>query len=746
MPRPTGKRAAILLAAALLSWTSSLALAIADGIELPAPVSAVLQAYGGIDAIRQHRDAPLRSHLTIQTSSQISSASNTYECDLLEKGNRLRAEMTMLDVPLVLAFDGEKSWTQYGDWIAPAPPSSSDQIAEELQHGLRVLADIGTTGVKIEQLPRRAVHDHLCDVFRLVNSDGRSDTFYADPQTHLIMRDDYSAVDHELGVRTEQAVEYSDYRPAASSLEPFRIEQFSSGRKKSETIVKSVSIDQNADDGIFRMPAESVVPGLAESPVVIPFEYSGNQIVVKARINNGQEQRFIVDTGASQSVLDEATAVALGPHSSNTFAITAGSKALPLGYTKVSSLTMGSLTLHDIPVFIKDLSQLNEHPAGLIGANILRRFTITFDFANNNLTLSDPRVEPQSSAATVIPAVSVFGGTALVVKALVDDHTQLNCLVDSGASFNNVPQSLIKPFFSGPLNPIGYIFGLDGRRLNIASIRCKSLSLGGATVTNPIFTVTPDGGTIEDGLFTASGMAILGNPVWSQFRTTIDYRREHVLLERQPGQDKYRHLVSRLDAATQDYLQNKDPDQAIKTLEILLEDARNQKQVDAEALVISQIATCLADKFTQTKESKYLDSANKLFEKAYKTANDSYNRTVEGRVLSQWALMHLNSPRTMRDITMAQSLVAKALQKAPMDANIFAAFGTTLVQAGKPQEAEKVLDRALVLDPANWQALWSKYRLCADEQRQREQKLLVQQLQRYYPSYPDVMKLVGREP
>src|SRR5262249_45480977 len=156
-----------------------------------------------------------------------------------------------------------------------------------------------------------------------------------------------------------------------------------------------------------------------------------------------------------------------------------------------------------------------------------------------------------------------------------------------------------------------------------------------------------------------------------------------IVLEPQPGQDKLRMLTTQMDAITQNYLRTKDIDQAIKSYQVVLTDARDTNQKEAQALALSHIATCNAEKFTITKESRYLDIAGRQYEKAVKIANESYNRSVEGRVLAQWALMYLNSPRTMNDITAAQSLVTKALQKAPMEPNIFAAFGTTLLHIGK---------------------------------------------------------------
>ena len=79
----------------------------------------VLQAYGGPAKVKEHRERGMRSHATISSISGISSAENSYECDILEKADKVRVEMTMLGTPMiVLVFIG-------GSAAGPRSSSSS---------------------------------------------------------------------------------------------------------------------------------------------------------------------------------------------------------------------------------------------------------------------------------------------------------------------------------------------------------------------------------------------------------------------------------------------------------------------------------------------------------------------------------------------------------------------------------------------------------------------------------------------
>jgi predicted aspartyl protease/Flp pilus assembly protein TadD len=678
----------------------------------------------------------------ISSTSGLSNAENSYECDFLERDGKARIEMTMLGAPMITGFDGKSSWQQFGDWVAPASESMSELIADEYKHGLASLLNaLDPTKTKVESVPRLSVQGKLCDGVKVTTSTGNTSTFYADPVSHLVLRSDYEGTDHELGIRELQSIEYSDYRKVGSSMEPFKIVRFSGKRKKTETIVKSIDANVVIDEKAFQMPPESEIAQLKNGPLTVPFEYSGNEIIIKGRLNNGAEQRFIVDTGASHTVIDKAAAASMGSKPISTFSVTSGTKGVPLAYTKIPSITIGDVTLHDVPTLVTDLSNIGEKPAGVIGANILRRFLVTIDYDERKLILSDPRHVTVAPKAVAIPTKPVFSGTAMIVKGQLNDKVPMNFFVDTGASFNHLPQTLAKPIYPGAILKVGSIYSIDGHEMGVGALKAKSLRIGSLNIPNVVFTIAPDNNPNLSGLFTASTMGILGNPIWSQFKTTIDYRNERLILEPRPGHDKYIALMRELEQIDRDYLKSKNDDEAFKAYEKLMAGAQVEQQKAVQALAASRMGDVYVRKYKASKDTKVFDLALSEFERAEKLANESRNRNVQGQVLAAWGLAYFDAERNYNEIASGQKLLLKALDKAPTDPTIFATFGTSLLRANKAVEAEKFFDRTLVLDPSNWHALWGKHKLYQDGKHVKEAALIVEQLQLYYPSFPEVVAL-----
>lgn len=700
----------------------------------------VFAAYGGYEQLKLTTSQPTRSHCALNSTSGLSSAENSFECDILDRDGKARIEMTMLGVPVIIGFDGRNSWRQDGDWVSKATESETQLISDELRHGLTALVEGADSKSKVELAPKALVSGKSCDGLKITTPSGAVTTFYVDPASHLVLRSEYDGTDRELGVPARLAMDYSDYRTVSGSLSPYKVTYYSAGRKKGEMVAKSVDANVVIDDKAFVMPPESVVARVKDSPLVVPFEYNGNEIFIKVKVNGGAEQRWIVDTGASQSVLDKGAAGSIGTKSISTYSVTAGSKAVPLAYTTLSTVTIGDTTLNDIPVLVTDLSGIGDKPAGLIGANILKRFLVTIDFDERKLILSDPRKVSIAADASTLPTHPIFGGTAMIIKGQVDSKPPINFLVDTGASFNHLPQTLAKPFYGGSILPVGTINSIDGKPMAIGALKVKSLKLGSALVPGAVFTVAPElaGAT---GLFTATTMGILGNPVWSQFKTTVDYRNERLILEPQPGHEKLVRLKGELERVNDEFLKSKDEEEALKSYEKILVTSQVEQQKQIEALATARIADMYVQKYKKTKEMKWFDQALSDYERSLKIANDSHNRNVQGEVLAQWSLALLEGQRSYSEITAAQDMLSKALAKAPTDPNIFAAVGTTLLRVGKRAEAEKLIDRTLVLDPSNWHALWAKYKLYQDDKRPKEAAIVVEQLVHYYPSFPEVIAL-----
>jgi len=725
---------------------SAAATVAATGQETAGDLAAkIIAAYGGLDKLKEIKAQPFRSRGTLSATSGMSGAANSFECDILGQGDKLRIETAVMGQPIVLAFDGVQSWTQFGDWVSASTETSAKRIAEELKHGLNLLLDLSSPKYKLELTGKRAVRGKICYVLRIVGEDGKPTTFFVDEKTHMVLRTEYIGVDQEQGITTLQAVEYDDYRPTNGSFTAFKTTEYSGSKRTSETILQSLELGASFDEKVFTMPPESEIARLKEGPVTIPFEFKANEIIIKARLAGRADCNFIIDTGASQTVLDKAAATTLGAYSLSNFSITAGSKAIPLSYTTLPSIGLGDLTLNNIPALVTDLSSfaqaIGERPTGLIGANILRRFLVTIDFAEHKLVLSDPRSVTAPAEATAVKTAPIFGATALVVSGKLDDRLNINFLVDTGAAFNNLPQSAARPLLSGQILPVGQIFGIDGQKLAIGAVKLKSLSLASLGILRPVFAVSPDGASSSgsSGLFTAGSIGILGNPIWSRFRMTIDYRNERLFLEPRPDRLLTDRCSEELDRIFRDYLRNRNIDLAIKADEKVSEDARQKGDKAGEALALASLGMRCLDKFERSGDSSYQTAAAGRLAKAADLARQSHNQAVEGKVLAQWADFYLHFSSNPTSLFAAQSLMTRAASRAPTESSVYATLGSLTLKVGKPSLAAKLLDQSIMLDPANWSALWSEYRLYESQHNLKMQMLVLTQLKRYYPDVPEVI-------
>jgi predicted aspartyl protease/tetratricopeptide (TPR) repeat protein len=704
-------------------------------------------AYGGMLKIKEMLNRGTRSHGFLKNLSTISSASNNFECLFVTRQDKVRIEMEFLGQPKIEAFNGRSGWTQAGKWVSLTDNKTVERIAEEMKHGLNALARLDDLTCKLELLPAKKVNGRNCEVLKLTDSEGKWTTFYIDPVTRLVARSEFTGLDSEQGAQALKTTDYSDYRNVMGFPTPFKIEEFIAGKKSQEATFDEITIDDSINDRLFEMPEESRYSRLDLGPVTIPFEYSGTYIVITARINNDAEEKFVLDTGSSHTVIDKATAQSVGPITTNTFNVTSLARALPLGYAKLDRIQIGDLNIESIPVLVTDLSPLTatigQRPSGLIGTDILSRFLLTIDFQDRKITLGDPRNARVPDGGIIVPTFPVFASTGLVINGILDNKP-LNFLVDTGAAFNLLPYSLAAAFNAGTPLPVGQMTGLEGLKTTIGSIRFNSLKLGNYAINNPVFTIQPDRGSDTSRGLASADMGLLGNSIWSKTRLNIDYRNDRLIIEIPADRLKLDGFLQAIEETDRTYLRNKDSDAAATVYEKIMMNARSDGIKAAEALALARLSGLYADKFSQTKESRWLDMSGKEYEKAAKIAADSRNKSIEGQILAQWAMFYLNAPRSSTDLVSAQNLLKKALSRAPSEGSIYAALGSAMLKTGKSPVAIKFIDQALILDPTNWQALREKYKLFESEHKLAGMKLVLAQMNRYYADFPQVKDLQAK--
>jgi hypothetical protein len=120
--------------------------------------------------------------------------------------------------------------------------------------------------------------------------------------------------------------------------------------------------------------------------------YGGYLVVAPASVNGLTNLRFLLDTGAMNSVVDRTLAEKLGLHGVAASAISFD-KDLACEWAKVQEITFGPERISNKHVLIEDLRYLRSGGAqvdGVIGLDILRRQSFVLDYARRRVTFGKP--------------------------------------------------------------------------------------------------------------------------------------------------------------------------------------------------------------------------------------------------------------------------------------------------------------------------------------------------------------------
>ena len=133
---------------------------------------------------------------------------------------------------------------------------------------------------------------------------------------------------------------------------------------------------------------------------LVPIEQDGFHIFLKARIN-GKRARFLVDTGASRTVVDKARILSFIPHEEaefeklESFSAGLGTNTMESHTIILNSLSFGRLVIRDYLTAALDLSHVNQSYGmikmkkidGVIGGDLLHRLQAVIDYGKGEILL-----------------------------------------------------------------------------------------------------------------------------------------------------------------------------------------------------------------------------------------------------------------------------------------------------------------------------------------------------------------------
>lgn len=171
----------------------------------------------------------------------------------------------------------------------------------------------------------------------------------------------------------------------------------------------------------------------ADSPTEtsVPIKVVGKIILVQAEINGFPPVVFVLDTGASVTVLNAAVAqrlgVAIPPIAPNVDLNVVGGRTISVPLARVKTVKVGEFIVEDMDVGIFEAFPDAPEVAGLLGADFLHYFTVTIDRQAGRLILAVPSgpdesastEEPTSPVAISCPKGAIWTGKGCIAEEVI---------------------------------------------------------------------------------------------------------------------------------------------------------------------------------------------------------------------------------------------------------------------------------------------------------------------------------------
>ena len=320
------------------------------------------------------------------------------------------------------------------------------------------------------------------------------------------------------------------------------------------TRIDSLWVNAAIDPAVFQPPAsiEPPVTWLAKPGIAkLPFQYGSRHVWISVSINGAPPADFLLDTGASVTMIDRAYALEIGLPLHGEFGVQGMGGVGRASFARVKRLRVkgadgDGVELRDLKVAISDLSEgmqpvMWRKVAGLVGADFLQRFVTRIDYDARTLTFYESKGWKYDGAGEGVP-IRLMGGIP-IVRVDVEGTCGGEFLVDVGNSFHmNLHGSLVRKcrlFGLGRRKEVTVWGGGIGGAFQSTVCRLARARIGSYEWEEPIAALSlSTAGMVGSKDYAGN----IGNGVLERFVCTFDYERRKLYLEpgkRSTARDSY---------------------------------------------------------------------------------------------------------------------------------------------------------------------------------------------------------------
>jgi hypothetical protein len=373
-----------------------------------------------------------------------------------------------------------------------------------------------------------SVGEVSCHEIVLTNSINSDQTHYFLATKNLLMIQSIDKLP-DVSITTS----YDDFRLVNGLLVPFYSKSvYQPWQQEEEIWVTSYFIDTEMDDQLFSVPKSNRDYRMKNNKpsVSIPFEFHENLIYVPVTLQ-GDTKLWILDSGASMSVIDRNYAVSLGLDIQGTIKGYGFGDLFELGFVSIPEYQLGDIQFNSQKVYVADgLSKNSYEPAiyGILGYDFLSRFVVEIDYDKHIARFHLPETFSYEGPGETIDAPLKYRTFTLPV--MINGNQTAHWSVDLGSHQTSLHYSYAKQknftFKKGVETVSQGISGVTFSRLtHFNCLEISSLKLENQLVSIPIHA-----GKGATALGEVAGN--IGNTTLRNFHLFLNYPKQEIILEK----------------------------------------------------------------------------------------------------------------------------------------------------------------------------------------------------------------------
>lgn len=731
-------------------------------LNLSEVISKTIGAYGGEDALTSLSKSAQIFGKLIPPSGKRSGAFYAYR--KFRKNKRWRVDLeappgqSKLPTKRILAFNGLAGWLSVSDSVSDLNPVRLTQLNDDNECQPDLLSKWGDEDYKFRFLGKTTFRQVPVYSVLVTNKEDRDATLFIDRRNFLVVGVKYKTRGKSDGSNRTVSIEYSQYRPISGTMFPYKQTRYVNGRLASELSITSVLLDEPVLESIFDRPQTQDTIRLSR-PVHVKFDFYKNEVLVKGRLNNGEELVFLFDTGASDTIIDRRVAAEHFLTKQGKDGMMAASGRVDVDHTKIKRIELGNLIVNDLGARVLSLApqshQMGRRIAGIIGTNLIKKFVVKLDYGKSEITFFDTNTYKRPTNANSVPFIQP---NVPVINVSLNNRTKVPMLVDTGAALNNLPTAVARKQLGGAASQVSHTTeatGVDGKRIKLGNIVIDKITIGNQLVKGANFTYVHSGGNSagaksdtktdskvvqeKGGFFSSKSIGILGNPFWKNFVMVVDYKFQRLLLAANPRVRIKESIERNLKAGDKSLLERRDyrASESFYRKALLVATNSGDKRYQAELLGrLANMRRMMAKDLSRPEHTK---SSYEYFIKAQNLAIEAGASDVRGRILADWSLLYNDNGQ----IQESAKWINQALLLAPNDPQVNVDYAIHLSRQGHFAQMQKYIEKALFTDPSNWLALWLQYKLADKFFDYPKALLTLKEIRKYYPSSKLAVKKIA---